>query len=268
MDDVTRRLFLRTIPAIVPAAVVTDRATILAQPTTATPDSFPRQEAALVREMVTVAHGNVARVKELVAARPAFARAAWDWGYGDWETALGAASHVGNREIAAVLLAAGAHPTIFSAAMLGQLDAVKAFVSAAPGIQKTRGPHGIHLLDHARAGKSDEVVRYLEALGDAAPAYPNEAMANGDPEHLLGSYAFGAATSERLIVGRNARGALVIKREGESDRNLFHHGGRVFNPAGAEAVRIRFEPAAGTAAAVVIEDGPIIVRASRIGSSG
>jgi hypothetical protein len=27
------------------------------------------------------------------------ARAAWDWGFGDWETALGAASHMGSRPI-------------------------------------------------------------------------------------------------------------------------------------------------------------------------
>ena len=37
----------------------------------------------------------------------------------------------------------------------------------------------------------------------------------------------------------------MIKREGMADRPLWHHGGRVFNPAGAEAVRIRFEPATG-----------------------
>ncbi len=103
--------------------------------------------------MVAVSHGNVARVKELLAASPALAKAAWDWGYGDWESALGAASHVGNREIAALLLTNGAHPTIFSAAMLGQLDVVKAFIAASPGVQKTYGPHGISLLAHAKNGK-------------------------------------------------------------------------------------------------------------------
>ena len=80
--------------------------------------------------MVGAAHGNVAKVKELASARPALARATWDWGYGDWESALGAASHVGNKEIAAILLDNGAHPTIFSAAMLGQTDAVRGFIAA------------------------------------------------------------------------------------------------------------------------------------------
>ena len=224
---------------------------------------FPRQDPSVAREMVGVAHGNVARVKELVSGTPALARAVWDWGYGDWESALGAASHVGNKEIAGILLAAGAHPTIFSAAMLGQLDTVKAFIAASPGIQRTRGPHGINLLDHARAGQSAEVVKYLESVGDAGLRYPNEPLSDGDVDGLLGAYSYGTASADQLIVSRNNRGILVVKREGESERNLFHHGNRVFNPAGAEAVRIRFEPATGRATTLVVVDGPLQVSARR-----
>jgi hypothetical protein len=66
-----------------------------------------------------------------------------------------------------------------------------------------------------------------------------------------------------MVVARNSRGMLVMKREGEPDRNLFHHGGRVFNPPGAEAVRIRFEPATGRATTVVVVDGRETLRASR-----
>src|SRR5829696_738245 len=241
MDDLSRRSFLSVIPA---AAFLPATLTASTRPPDAPADAeFPRHAADVVREMVGVSHGNVARVKELVGAHPALARASWDWGYGDWETALGAASHVGNKEIAAVLLSAGAHPTIFSAAMLGHLDAVKAFISAAPGIQKTRGPHGITLLDHARAGESVEVVKYLESIGDAGQRYPNEPLTEEGIAGLLGSYAFGGGTTEQLVVSRNNRGILVVKREGQTERNLFHHGDRVFNPAGAEAVRITFEPA-------------------------
>jgi hypothetical protein len=54
-----------------------------------------------------------------------------------------------------------------------------------------------------------------------------------------------------------------MKREGMADRPLWHHGGRMFNPAGAEAVRIRFEPATGPASSIVVEDGDIRVRAIR-----
>src|SRR5260221_9435364 len=75
------------------------------------------------------AHGNVVRLKELVGRRPALAKVSFDWGFGDWETAIDAASHVGYRELAYLLIANSARASIFFAAMLGQLDAVKAFIT-------------------------------------------------------------------------------------------------------------------------------------------
>src|SRR5689334_5013705 len=62
-----------------------------AEPATSVPDLFPMQERGMVQEMVTVSHFNPKRVRELVEAHPALARAAMDWGFGDWEDALGAA---------------------------------------------------------------------------------------------------------------------------------------------------------------------------------
>src|SRR5436305_1987735 len=66
---------------------------------------FPTHDPAVVQEFVTVAHGNLAKVQALVDRQPALAKAAFDWGFGDWETALGAASHVGSRPVAELLLA-------------------------------------------------------------------------------------------------------------------------------------------------------------------
>lgn len=260
-DGLSRRVFLSLVPAAAAAPVLTWERPL---PDEVVPGGFPSQDPAVVREMVTVAHGNVARVKALVAQRPALARAAWDWGYGDWETALGAASHVGNREIAGILLANGAHPTIFSAAMLGQLDAVKAFIAASPGIQRTRGPHGITLLAHARNGSAAEVVAYLEALGDADRRYENLPLAAEDQAAIVGTYAFGMAPTERLTVAKNSRGDLTIVRDGAGERNLFHQGNRVFNPAGAEAVRIRFTGDTNRATLLVVEDGEVMVTARRV----
>ena len=205
-------------------------------------------------------------MRELLSGCPALAKASWDWGYGDWETALGAASHVGNREIADVLLKAGAPPTIFSAAMLGQLTVVQAMITASPGIQRTRGPHGIPLLDHAKFGGAAEVVKYLETVGDAEPRYTNESLTDDDRKAILGDYSFGGGPTDRLTVTVNARGNVVIQRAGATERNLFHLGSRVFHPPGAESVRIRF--AAGPSApSVTIEDGSLVVTARRTPNS-
>jgi hypothetical protein len=47
-----------------------------------------------VAEFVGKAHGDLDRVQELLQEEPALVNAAWDWGGGDWETALGAAAHM------------------------------------------------------------------------------------------------------------------------------------------------------------------------------
>jgi hypothetical protein len=121
-------------------------------------------DANLVHEFVGNAHGNLARVKELLEIEPALLNSCWDWGEGDWETRLGAASHMGNRPIAEYLLARGARLDIFAAAMLGHADIVQSMLSACPAMIEALGPHGIPLLAHAQAGGegSVEVVRLLE----------------------------------------------------------------------------------------------------------
>lgn len=226
---------------------------------------WPTQPPELAREMVGVSHGNAARVGELLEAHPTLANAAWDWGFGDWETALGAASHVGHREIAELLLAHGARPTLFSAAMLGQLEVVRAMVAAAPGSQRTRGPHGLTLLHHARAGgeRAAEVARYLESLGDADPRLETVPLEPADEAAILGSYRFGPGENDRIEIARGKNG-LGFQRAGSATRPLYHRGGCAFSPAGAERVRIRFELAAGRATALVVEDPGTVLRADRI----
>lgn len=112
----------------------------------------PRLSAELVEEFVGKAHGDFERVQELLQAEPALVNACWDWGGGDWETALGAAAHMGRRNIAEYLLARGARLDIFAAAMLGQLAVVQAILAAYPETKQAPGPHGIPLIAHAKAG--------------------------------------------------------------------------------------------------------------------
>lgn len=116
----------------------------------------------LVQEFVGNAHGDLTRVQQLLEQEPTLINAAWDWGGGDWETGLGAASHMGRKDIALYLLERGARMDIFAAAMLGYLSIVQATIEAIPDARNWRGPHGILLMAHAKAGGATSVVEYLE----------------------------------------------------------------------------------------------------------
>ena len=113
------------------------------------PDRPAPLEIALVREFVGAGHGNIPRVRELLAAQPRLIHATYDWGSGDFETALGGAAHVGRRDAALYLLEAGARIDAYCAAMLGETEIVRALLRIAPTTATTRGPHGYSLLYHA-----------------------------------------------------------------------------------------------------------------------
>ncbi|HZS77259.1 MAG TPA: ankyrin repeat domain-containing protein [Ktedonobacteraceae bacterium] len=123
----------------------------------------PALDPALVQEFVANAHGNADRVLELLEQEPMLVNAAWDWGGGDWETGLGAAAHMGRKDIAQMLLERGARMDIFAAAMLGHVEIVQAILKAYPAARHLRGPHGIPLLDHAKAG-GQEAAGVVELL--------------------------------------------------------------------------------------------------------
>jgi hypothetical protein len=117
----------------------------------------PAIDPALVQAFVGNAHGDLGEVQRLLGQTPALVNASWDWGGGDWETALGAASHMRNRDIALFLLDNGARLDIFAAAMLGYVDVVRAMLAERPELAQAKGPHGIPLSDHA----ADDVLELL-----------------------------------------------------------------------------------------------------------
>ncbi|MDQ4024235.1 MAG: ankyrin repeat domain-containing protein [Actinomycetota bacterium] len=123
----------------------------------------------LVQEFVAKAHGDLDAVREFLASEPALVNAAWDWGGGDWETGLGAAAHMGRRDIALFLLDHGARIDVFAAAMLGETEVVRAMLTVWPELRDARGPHGIPLLEHAKAGgeQARTVLDFLEAPQEA-----------------------------------------------------------------------------------------------------
>ena len=129
-------------------------------------EKIPALELELVQEFVAKARGDFQRVVEVLEQEPALINATWDWGGGDFETALGAASHMGHKEIANYLLARGARLDLFAAAMLGKVEILKAALDAYPNAIHTAGPHGISLIAHAQAGGEDAkaALEFLESL--------------------------------------------------------------------------------------------------------
>ncbi len=262
-----RRSFSRRSFLMTGSALLATKPAMGGQSTAATAISpvFPTQDPALVREVVTVSHGNVKRVKELVDRQPTLALATWDWGFGDWETALGAASHVGNREIAEYLIAHGARPTIFSAAMLGQLEVVKAFVAASPGVQRIHGPHSITLFSHAKAGgePAKAVVAYLEQLGDADRKTESTPLTDVEAAALVGTFAYGPGPTDHITIDA-PKGQLGFLRANATRRGLAQRAPREFSPVGAPNVRIKFAVDGGRATALTVHDPDVVITAKRV----
>lgn len=130
------------------------------------PEHDPQLDRARVKRFVIASHFNLSAVEEMLTEDPTLINGAIDWGNGDFETALGGASHMGRRDIAEFLLAHNARMDIFAAAMLGKIDIVKAAVTAFPNIVRVPGPHKIPLLAHAQKGgpAAMAVLEFLRPL--------------------------------------------------------------------------------------------------------
>ena len=83
---------------------------------------------------------DLAVTRELLEKDPRLIKATWDWGGGDFETALGGASHMGRADIAGFLLERGAALDLFAAAMLGELSIVRAALDARPSLARVPVP--------------------------------------------------------------------------------------------------------------------------------
>src|SRR5215472_5153400 len=106
------------------------------------PEQYPAYSSDLIEMIVTVAHFDLNKLKELIDPHPHLVKSAWDWGFGDWETPLGAACHMGRRDIAEFLLSRGASPSAILLGAVGRLSDGPTDCGA------SAGPHSISLLAH------------------------------------------------------------------------------------------------------------------------
>lgn len=129
-----------------------------------TGDPLPAEQ---VKAFVIAGHGNFEEVKKMLAETPTLLYATWDWGSGDFETALEGAGHVGNKEIANYLIGLGARTNLFVLTMLGKTKIVTSFLDTFPQFLNARGPHGFTFLHHAQKGGEDakELLDYFQSKG-------------------------------------------------------------------------------------------------------
>ena len=134
------------------------------------PGRGPRSDLQSVLDFVQAGHRDLTKVEAMVARDPSLLHARWDWGEGDWESALEGAAHMGRADIVTYLISQGARIDSFSAAMLGHTEAVKALLDLNPATATTRGPHGLPLMFYVGHGgqvaMAAAVVPHLENAGD------------------------------------------------------------------------------------------------------
>ena len=127
-------------------------AAALASPVALLADDHPALDCERVFAFVKAGHNDLAAVTSMLSEEPLLLNAAWDWGGGDFETALGGAGHVGNAAIARYLIDRGARADLFALTMLGETDLVIPMLERFPTLLDAPGPHGFTLLHHARVG--------------------------------------------------------------------------------------------------------------------
>jgi len=144
-----------------------------------------------IRNFVLPAHGNLEVVKQLLAEEPRLLNKKYEEFD---ETALEAASHVGNRPIAKFLLEQGAPMNIYTAAMFGQKDDVASFLDENPELVNGNGVHGISLLYHAALSGKVELVEMLVERGNTqSPDQP-----------LLAAASYGRIEMAKWLLERGA----------------------------------------------------------------
>jgi ankyrin repeat protein len=166
-----------------------------------------------IRDFVIAGHGDFDKVKSLLAAQPELLNRAHSWSDTDSETAIQAASHVGNADIAEFLLARGAPLAIYTAAMLGRRDEVARMLAADSELAKLRGAHGIPLLPHAAMSGDLALVSAVHAAGATEGASSALIFAVARRHAALVAWLLANAAPDRTWKNFQGKTALDIARE-------------------------------------------------------
>jgi ankyrin repeat protein len=120
---------------------------------------------AQIRDFIIAAHGNLPRVREMLARHPGLLTVRQYWSNDDSESAVQAAAQVGSTPVVEYLLDKGAPLEICTAAMLGRKEIVERMLDEDPSLIEARGAHGIPLMPHAAMSNNLELAKMLFERG-------------------------------------------------------------------------------------------------------
>jgi ankyrin repeat protein len=164
-------------------------------------------------EIVLVAHSDLERVKQLLDEDPSLLNSM----YKPWkEDPLGAASHVGNRQIAEYLLEKGAPLKITTSAMLGRFEEVERLLAEDASAANATGAHDISLLFHAAMSG---VVPIVEMIVEKGGSVDDAGAA------LHGAVQFGHLDMAKWLIAHGAN-PNVKNFRGETPLAVAHSIGR------------------------------------------
>ena len=186
----------------------------------------PSQE--MIDQFVGNAHGNLAKVKELLDKYPSIISANATW----TETAIQAAAQTGQVEIVNYLIDHGAEYDICTAAMLGNLDCLEDFLKEDAGLVNAWGAHGIPLLYfpviHARLAVAEYLLQHGANADAASPAGITPlhgAVMFNQPKMAEWLLEHGANPNSKYD-GKTPMGLAVEKNQPELVEVLRAHGGK------------------------------------------
>lgn len=158
-----------------------------------TSDAAPSQQE--IDQFVGNAHGRIGKVREFVERHPDHVNAPSSQD----ETALEAAAHTGQVEIAEFLLDHGAPLDICTAAMLGRRGDVQRLLDEEPDRVGSTGAHGIPLMFYPALGGHRDVLELLLERG----ADVNQG--DGMNTALHGAAAVNGVETAQWLLDRGAR---------------------------------------------------------------
>ena len=171
-----------------------------------------------IREFVIAGHGNLEKVRQMLAENPELLNVSYRWNENDTETAIQAAAQVGYADVAQFLLKQGAPLEICTAAMLGMQDEVVRRLNEDPRNAHATGAHGIPLLPHAVWSENPRLVQLVFERGakSGATLALHNAVSRGNYEIV--EWLLDNAEPDVKAKNFQGKSALTVSSERSNDR--------------------------------------------------